>query len=321
MGSYLLWTVEDLKELSINRRQNKFDTIVCITGRRGMSKSTLGVKLGYKLHFQPERDLVYDRDNLLEALEGWDRFIDADEIINSAYKREFYDLDQIELIKILNMYRDHRHVIVFCIPNFWDLDKPLRDIVSLRIDMVRRGFGVLHKPLSLAYTNDPWDQKYNEKVERSWLSRGGRTKAKYWKLTTFIGFIRFGPLDPRQEEAYQRIKDERRAGIKAKKQAIKEAKINPQTNVDPKKELYERTLKLVKDKRIQRSELDMIAFANGIKRETFWSALNKMLKDEAHPETLWQLLPKVTKRKLITSTVGGTDELGYPQALSSSKED
>lgn len=321
MGVYVVWSVEDLKDIALTRRNNKFDTIIAITGRRGMSKSTLGVKLGFKLGFSPEKDLIYDRENLLQALEDWDRYIDGDEIINSAYKREFYELDQIELIKILNMYRDHRHVLVFCIPVFWDLDKPLRDMVTLRIDMQRKGFGVIHKPLTLAYTNDPWDQKYNEKVERSWMTKGGVTKAKFWKLTTFIGFIRFGPLDPRQEAHYQDIKNKRRAEVKAKKLAMKEAKLNPQVAIDPSKELYSRVLKMIKENGIQRSELDRVAYLNGIKTATFWGNLNKMLKDEGSPKTLWQMLPKESRKKVITSTVQRIDELGYPSPISSSKED
>jgi len=287
---YIFWSIKDLAQISKSRRDNEFDCIICFCGPRGNSKSTGGYKLGLELNFKAERDLVYNREKLIEALEDWERVIDGDEIINSAYKREFYNLDQIELIKLLNMYRDHRHVIIFCIPNFWDLDKPLRDLVKIRIDMKKRGLGEVHAPLNMSYANDTWDQKMNERIERSWIRTGGKVKRKPWKLTTFIGYLKFGKLHPDQEEKYKRLKNEARERLRDKKKAQKEG-------MKDLKELnfYQHLLKLIKEKKVTKEGLNSVCLANGLKYTSVVSNLNNRLKNEGHNKTLKDFLVKLSQ--------------------------
>ena len=111
----------------------------------------------------------------------------VDEAIYTAYKRDFQKGGQKELIKQLNAYRDHRNIVLLCIPNFWDLDKPLRDMCFLRIDIVGRGKGVLHKPLKSHYSQDNWDIYNNTKIERERVLKKPKTARLAITLLASIG--------------------------------------------------------------------------------------------------------------------------------------
>jgi len=297
MKHWVIWDLEDIANICRKRRENKFDCIIAFTGSRGNGKSTAGYKLGLKLKFNPDKDIIFDREELLEALNDWDRVIDGDEIINSAYKRDFHNIDQIELIKLLNMFRDHKHIIIFCIPNFWDLDKGLRDLVKIRVDMIRRGVGVLHAPLGLNYTNDAWDKAVNEKIERKWARLGGRTKPKYWQLTTFQGFLNFGALRPHEEEKYQRIKNEKRELLRQKKAFLKiDERVADKTTL-----LYQRTLEYLQKGDLSKDDLIKSAYLNGITYNSFTAELNKRLKESGETKSIAEYLKKIKKDKIEAS--------------------
>ena len=117
--------------------------------------------------------------------------------------------EQKKLIKMLNMYRDSCNVLICCVPNFYDLDKQFRSLVKIRINIVRRGLGVLHVPTQSAYCSDPWDLRINEKIERKWLQKNV-FKPNYKRLSTYRGMIAFNDLTPNQREIYEQIKQEKR---------------------------------------------------------------------------------------------------------------
>lgn len=207
---FMLWYIKDIADICDKARIQKFDCIVCFTGARGIGKSTGALKVGMRLGMKLKKDLVYSREELLRSVCKWNKVIVADEMINAAYKREFHNTDQIELVKRLNMNRDHQNVLIMSIPNFWDLDKPLRDLVKLRIDIIKRGIGVVHTQLRNAYMNDPWDMKNNQKIEQGW-QKSSRAKPRYNKLSTFKGILKFSALSPSLEKRYQEVKDLKRA--------------------------------------------------------------------------------------------------------------
>lgn len=284
MQKYIYWDVKDLVKISKERIANDFDCIIALTGDRGSGKSTIAYKSSLMLGFNPNKDLIYSREELLEALRDYERVINADEIINAAYKREFYNVDQIELIKLLNMYRDHRHVLFLCIPNFWDLDRPLRDLVKIRIDIIRRGLGVVHQPLQLAYTNDPWDQKVNQVIERKWMQHGGQFKPKYWKLTTFAGFFKYGKLRPDQEVKYKRLKEEKRILLQRSKDE-KSGKVKVEITRDYKDSIYSTIYHRVKEGLVSRDDLITMSANLGIPYKSMVGAINDRLKNEGIAET------------------------------------
>ena len=295
---YVFWTIKDLADIATIRRNKEFDCIIAFCGARGNSKSTGAYKIGLQLKFNAEKDIIYDRNSLLQALEDWNRIIDGDEMINSAYKREFYNVEQIELIKLLNMYRDHQHVIIFCIPNFWDLDKALRDLIKIRIDMHKRGFGEVHVPLQMSYISDSWDKKNNEKIERIWVEK--RNKRKPWLLSTFAGFIKFGKLAPDQEKKYKRIKNEAREKLREDKEARKK-------NMESKKELdfYTTTFELLQDNRLTKEGIFALSKMSGKKIFTIRDNLRKMLREKGDNRPLAELILTTISKKDSNSNDSG----------------
>ena len=101
MGQLLVWTLKDIKE-SIEIMTSeivKFDCIIFIEGNRGLGKSTLAYKIlsGLKVNikFKPKRDLVYSREDTIKHLATKKNgCILSDEMINVAYKRDFYESEE-----------------------------------------------------------------------------------------------------------------------------------------------------------------------------------------------------------------------------------
>jgi len=228
MGIMLNWNMKKLTQSICNRLQNKFDVFIAIEGNRGLGKSTLGYQLmkkvkqemknrgvdGYK--FSPRRDLLYDRKEVIKFFNDRRRSAMADEMVNVSFSRDFYNEDQKDLIKIINMNRDHENFCIACIPHFKNLDTQIKKLTSMRITVVRRGLAIIQTPNRTIYSADIWDETVNEKIERSWLMKGV-TRPHYSKLTTFRGFLKFSKLNDKQEEIYQKIKDDKRNKIAQEK--------------------------------------------------------------------------------------------------------
>lgn len=190
-------------------KDNKYDALIFIEGKRGIGKSTLGAKIMYRLGFSPKRDIVYSRDEVIRAFAKRKfGYIYADEMVNVGYRRDFWDSDQKTLIKIMNMYRDSCNVFVGCVPFFSQLDKHFQSLVKIRLTVISRGLAIVQRQLSSIYTEDPWDMKKNQKIESKWIT--GKAKPQYHKLTTFVGLLRFGDLTPNQREEIDAIKEEKR---------------------------------------------------------------------------------------------------------------
>ena len=312
MGT-LKFKIDDIAQIAEMRRRKNFDCIICFTGARGDGKSSSGYVLGKKASlytrgnkFMPKKDLVYTREELLKALSDWDRIIDADEMINSAYKREFYNVDQIELVKILNMYRDHRHILIICIPNFWDLDKPLRDLVKIRIDVIRRGFGVVHVGKRNLYSNDPWDSKINQKIEAGFHNSGGTYKPKFHRLTTFMGYIKLPKMSERSYSFYQKLKNNARIKIEMKKAGTE---IEQEQN-KRKREKHETTNNWVKhlvvdikEGKYNYEKLELEIKAQGFSIQNIKNKLNSVLILEGSGKSLRDYMTKKGRTRMEKQTI------------------
>ncbi len=232
MGKYIEWSIKRLIKSICDRLMNKFDVLLVIEGKRGLGKSTLGYILmkrvkkemkkrgveGYKFH--PYRDILYSRKEVLRFFHKWKHSGMADEMINVTFNRDFYNTDQKDIIKIINMNRDHNNFFIACVPQFKNLDSQIKNLTSMKITIVRRGVALIHMPNKTVYSSDIWDERVNEKIEREWL-KGGVTNPQYSRLTTFRGYLRFPKLTPKQEAIYQKIKNEKR-NIIAKEKGLDE---------------------------------------------------------------------------------------------------
>ena len=211
-----IFSMKELREMTLMRRANKFDVNIVVSGARGNSKSSFLFKFLLGIPgFKPWKHQVYGRKHVMHLLESQKRgIVFDDEAVSSGFKRDFYELGQKKLIKMLNMYRDNFNIYCSAIPQFYSLDRALRDLVKIHIHMIRRGMGVIHFSNSdRLYSDDMWDVKYNKKIEESWAKKiksNPNFHPPYHRLSTFKGYIVFGDLQKKQRELYEEIKQTKR---------------------------------------------------------------------------------------------------------------
>ena len=286
--------MRDLVDTLRKRIDNQFDANIVISGARGTGKSTLAWKIASKFDcFDPWKHIVYDRDSVIELLATQKRgVIWDDESINSGFKRSFYDKDQQQLIKYLNMYRDKFNVFIMCIPNFYDLDKAMRSLVKIHINIIRRyddyALAAIHiADNSANYSTDPWATAVNLKKEMAWQKvrqRNPNFLPPYHKLTTFVGYLKYGDVSPKERELYQTIKDSKRKELHDKEKAEEEKK-------DPISQAYEKTIDLLMDGKFTTSyEIQRQALIFGIKLETFKNRIREKLRERGEEKSLMEIL-------------------------------
>jgi hypothetical protein len=164
----------------------------------------------YKFH--PAHALIYTQDELQRSLAKWHNISIPDELINITFNRDFFSEKQKDIIKMLNMFRDHENLTVACVPQFQVLDNQVKNLCKMKITVKKRGVAIIHTPNSTIYCKDKWDQATNEKIERGWIMKK-IIHPDYSKLTTFRGLVRFPPLSRKQEAMYQEIKNQKRATV------------------------------------------------------------------------------------------------------------
>ena len=260
--------------------------------------------------FNPERDIMFSREDVMQGLQTR-RFgkIFADEMINTAYNRDFFAGEQKELIKWLNMYRDNHNILIGCVPNFYDLDTQVRKLCKFRITLIERGVGIFQVAKSSMYINDPWETRVNEKIEMKWKN-GKSKKTLYKKLTTYKGLISFGALSDKQEVIYTKLKRQKR-----------EEMLNKDIEIDPKnKPYYVQAIELIKSGVI--NSMDLLNKFLDVHKVKYYSGhdrIRKELKQMGVQDGIVKLfkLPKEVKistPSIITSNEGLKNE-NLPIAL------
>jgi hypothetical protein len=283
MAKILSWSMIKMITMIVNILNNKFDCVMVIEGNRGLGKSTLAIHLArgvarefrkigsdrYKFNWR--RSLIYTKKETKSFFHRWDNIGIADEMINVTFNRDFYNEEQKDIIKMINMNRDHRNLFIACVPQFQTLDTQIKNLCKIRITVVRRGMCIIQTPNRTIYMRDKWDQATNEKIERDWIKKGIKNP-HYTKLTTFRGVMKFPKLRDRAEEKYQSIKDDKRNTVAKEDMGIGD----DQEKFDP----YEEVIKMLKEGRVRNSVfLSGLAVAYGHKPESFTQTLRKKLRD------------------------------------------
>lgn len=290
----IIWSLKDMVEIAKERRKNKFDVIIVVTGARGDGKSTLLFKfLSRFKQFKPWKHMVYSRKDAMKLLEETKSgCIFDDEAIRTGYKRQFFEEDQKLLIQMLNMYRDNFNIYVMAIPSFYSLDKDLRDLIKIHIHVIERGLGVVHiANEGILYSDDYWDVRYNQKVEERWArarQKNPNYRPKYNRLTTFRGYIKFGDLTPKQRELYEEIKV-------TKRKAVYEEEMKSEKEGGG---FYDKIVDRLKSGEITKETLQEICLVNGLKYSAVSSMLNIKLTDAGIKETLSHFLKKAQGKVL-----------------------
>jgi hypothetical protein len=302
MRKPIIFSITDIAKIIQARQENEFDSNIGICGDRGDGKSTLGSKIFYKIkRFNPWTHQVYSQDNVIKLLRSQvkGKCFD-DEAINSGYKRDFQDRGQKQLIKILTNYRDNFNTYVGALPNFFSLDKDLRDLIFMVLHVIERGLAVVHLPLQgRMYSQDRWDAKNNAKIEQAWhnkLKQNLNFKIPYHKLSTFAGYLYFTDLFPKQKELYKEVKRVKRAG--AHSDSAEEAK---------EETLKERIYKALTEGKLTQEGLMQFCLMHGKKYSSVCSTLNIMLKDRGTGKTMKQYFSEKQKENAINGVNQVTD--------------
>lgn len=284
--SQIIWSIKEFTQQLRERQLNHFDCNIGVSGRRGDGKSTLLFKIfnSFKHEgFILKKHIAYERDDIIKLLSQqqlgfcWD-----DEAINSGYKRDFQNKGQQELIKIITNYRDNYNIYASALPFFYSLDKALRELIFVHIHIIERGYAVVLMPLQDSiHSQDPWDTKANIKIEEKeakMTEKNPAHKFRYHRLSTFAGYIYFGKMSKKQEEAYKKVKREKRA--KAFKEVIE---VKPKEWID---KIYD----LVMQKKLSSDSLLNLCLLEDKKYSVVTSLLNQRIRNRGLKETLTDFL-------------------------------
>lgn len=300
-------SIQELYEACLKRRELKRDVIIALTGERGEGKSSCGYRILKKFkQFKPMRDILFSKKEISHAVGSRiDSQFMADEMIFGAYKRQGWSSDNIFLIQVLNMCRDKRNVFVMCIPNFWDLDKAIRDLVTFHIFIPRRGKAVLNKKLKgRMFSNDPWDVSTNKKLEEEWAKKG--MKPQYHKFSTFKAYIPVRPLPPEHEIVYQQVKDTKRNAL------LLEEGMTDQLLPTPDRDFYDRIIDQTSEGMMNKEILQGICSANKFSFEKVLSGLSRRMKGRGETTSYLQLLKKsIQSMNAKKSSNKNYNDLGY----------
>ena len=301
------WNIAIICELIRRVLEQKFDCFIIIEGRRGLGKSTLAYVLCNRLlngreiagrqrgewAFKPNRDIIYSQNDFLKAINHkWKGIVFADEMVATAFNRDFFSESQKKIIKAINMNRDHQNLIIACIPQFAVLDNQIKNLCRIRITVLKRGFAIIHTPNKTIYTRDIWDSATNEKIERSWMAGNGAIRPKYSRLTTFRGVFKFPDLTPNQREIYEQIKVNKRNIILIEEEQKALDEKGSEENKNWIKELKQR-LELGEFKTIQ--EFNSACIVANKKPSRIRTQINLMFSDENKPYRVSNLCSKSPK--------------------------
>lgn len=283
----ITWSIKEIVEILTGRQVNEFDGNIAVSGSRGDGKSTIINKMFHRFKvFNPWKHQVYNREDVINLLKYqqfglcWD-----DEAINSGYKRDFQDKGQQELIKIITAYRDNYNIFASAIPNFFSLDKDLRDLYFIHLHVIERGIAVVHMPLQgRLYSQDRWDSKYNAKIEDSWskkMHNDTNFKPPYHRLSTFRGYLFFGDVTDKQKELYKEIK---------KKKRQESFLTADEQNKNKEISFIDKLYNLLMTGKLTREGMAQACLIEGKKDSSISSSLNRMLRDNGETKTVKDLL-------------------------------
>lgn len=281
----IVWSIKDIVNILKLRQTNKFDGNIVVSGDRGNGKSTLISKIFYRMgNFKPWKHQVYNRDDVISLLKSQQYGLCFDdEAVNSGYKRDFQDKVQQELIKIVTAYRDNYNIYASAIPNFFSLDKDLRDLTFLLLFVVRRGMAIVHMPLQgRMYLRDKWDSDNNRKKEMKYTNKvlkDPNFRFPHHKLSTYKGILYFGDLPTAQHKLYEEIKKTKRT-----------ESFDNGDGAGKEESFYDKVLRLILEGKMTKDGLQKICLFNDRKYSIAVSYLNQRLKDLGNGKTLMQYL-------------------------------
>ena len=190
------------------------------------------------------------------------------------------------MIKVLTKYRCNFNIFAGALPVFFTLDKELLKLFAVNFDVIRRGEAVIHmRKEGRRYSDDPWDVKYNAKLEDSWskkLQANPNFKIPYHKYSTFVGYVFYKDMTPKQRERYEHIRDNKKALIEQAKE------IDNNDN----KTFYDKLYELTVNKQIDAKTLDIVCNVTNKNIVAVKTRLNQMLRNSGAKERMKHLIQR-----------------------------
>lgn len=166
------------KELNVRINCN-FDSVIIVDsgGVKGTGKSVFSMSLAKALckliNYSFSLDLIIFNPDEARIVELVKTLPDGapiiiDEASKVFYKRDFQKDYQKNLIKFINVCRKFRKIIILNNPDFWDLDKDLRNLADFRAVIVKRGLVQIRGKSPNPDLKDKWLRDASiEKIEES----------------------------------------------------------------------------------------------------------------------------------------------------------
>lgn len=186
------------------------DFLITIDGDTGTGKSTMALKIAKSV--QPDYDMntqmVFSAEEFLTAINSLPRgsVIVADEAVTMLFSRDFMTNSNKDIVKKLNLVRYKNYIILFLIPNFWDLEKGARERMKVWIHIKKRGLGIMMHKTGNPAERDKWMEKEKKKEFFGWDS--GRENLE--RVSGCFGTIQCGDMTLPEKEEYEKLKEERR---------------------------------------------------------------------------------------------------------------
>ena len=207
------------------------DMVLVISGYPGVGKSVLNYLLAVSITeelrkrgmttkaWNPVKNLLFHREEFKNWVETAEEYEvgSADEAVGIFYSRDYHDETQIVLLKKLDRVRDRHLVMSLLIPNFFHVDKHIRDsrvMYWIHVD-TRRGKGkdgyahaYIFQKDDNPMSTDPWNLGLNRKL---WGQH------KIHDSPNYVGEIVYKDMHPAIYALYKKIK-----GVKREIAEIKE---------------------------------------------------------------------------------------------------
>jgi len=168
-------SLDSFAELLLGRIKKKFDNVIIVDSGsiKGTGKSTFSIKLskkiclkiGYKYSFKliifnPTSRKIIEKVKTLPI----GCVIHIDETTRVAYKRDFQKEFSKNLIKFINICRKFGKIVIFNNPDFWDLDKDLRNLADFRVTILKRGMAQVRGKYVNPEVDDKWLRKQSTEI-------------------------------------------------------------------------------------------------------------------------------------------------------------
>lgn len=203
----------------LNTRVNcDFDSVVIVDSGsvKGTGKSTFSIALQMEccklINYPYSFDLIIFNptdEKIIDLVKNLPRGVAIliDEASKVAYKRDYQKEYQKNLIKFINICRKFGKILIINNPDFWDLDKDLRNLADFRVIIVKRGKAHVKGKSPNPDLKDKWLRDESIKKIEQFLGTGAGAVTKVSKaqhgITKTPNFLYEIPVPPLPAEVYE----------------------------------------------------------------------------------------------------------------------